>query len=214
MLSIMKILTVGIFVLFVLPISYTQENKLVEIANQEFNRNVSAEYRSEYTKFEMGSFPKSPADYQTLYYFKWTRTKNNIPIVNDYFLIKIYDNGNVLNKEFTYSILTPQLDAIPILTVNQAQWIAEKYYGKIRGLPELQIIGRELTWFIRLENNVEIGVNADTGESRILAVPLGIRMEPTPTSFNPTQYFLETQLPWILGVLAIIGGAGMLYYKK
>jgi len=199
-------------VLLVLQISYAQENKLLEIANQEFKISVPVEYRSEYTKFEMGSFPKSPADYQALYYFKWTRTKNNVPIINDYFLVKIYENGNVLNKEFTYVPIL-QLDVVPFLTVNQAQWIAEKYYGKITGLPELQIINSELTWRVWLENNVEIGVNADTGESRILAVPLGISMEQTPTHFNAVQYYLEVYVPYLLILSAVLIG-GVFYFWK
>jgi len=209
----MKLVISLIVILLLSSISYSQseisESHALQIAQNVFNQDVPQDYRNEYVFTHIQKNRIIPEYYEVW----WVRRVNNISVIGDRFYVNINSqNGDVVNKELKYSGLINNF--IAQVSNDQAKWLVERYYSSVKEPPQLKIIDRKLIWYTQLTNGAEIGIYADTGESKILSVPLGVSVQQISTTFNPIQYFVETQMPWIVAVLAVVGIGGFIYYKK
>ena len=208
----MKLEYISIFVLILLTSITMAENlseeRLTEIARQEMQRIVPSEIINEYSNFDIQMDAQS-----TVYWITWQREINGIPIYNDKFFVRIYPSGDIINHEYTYAYPSSEIDTSYTLTKEQAEWVAENVYGVVDGNDGLQIRDKTVLWVIRLDSGPIIGIDANTGESYVLATPLGSNIQQIATSFNPTAYYMETYgLYVIMGIIALAGG--LLYWKR
>lgn len=185
------------------------EQQIIDIAQNVYQQQLSQAHRNEYV---YGGLRQDDPRVSTFTVF-WIRKINGVLVYGDRFYVRIDSiGGKVIDSHFDYSgnILQP----ITTISIDQAKWITSQKNWSLQKNPELQIREKELVWFVKLDNNCEATMNAKTGETKILGCPTGVSLPNPPVQFDPTQYFIEVQLPWIIGVLAITGIGGFVYYKK
>mgnify|MGYP001565545246 CR=1 FL=1 len=185
------------------------EQQIVSMAMNEFNSFVSNDYRNEYVYASIEPNTGNPGSFDV----RWNREINGVPVFGDRVVITVNGNsGEIVHKYIRREQNTEGVDFTLTITSDQAKWIAEKAYGRTSRNPKLQIMNGKLMYEARLESGPIIGIDAKTGESQVLATPLGSSIEAVQTSFNPTQYYLETYGLYTTFAILILGG--FVYYRK
>ncbi len=204
-----KFATMAVLLLVTISIGEISEKQILDLAQSNFDSTVPNDIRNEF--YYIGIERSSIDD--NFYNVKWERRVNGFRVFEDRFIVTIDStNGNIANMHYVYSTPASQIDTNPALTQNQAKWVAERYYAKVSEPPELVIIGGKLIYRTKVGSGAIIGIDADTGESQILAVPLGgTNINQVPTKFDPMAYYLDVYGIYIaFGAIAI---AGVTYWK-
>ena len=200
------------------------QNDLIQIATEEFEKTVPIEYRSEYSKFTVQPDPMGRVTWIT-----WQREINSIPVRGDKFFIRLYSsNGEVINYEYDYSGPANEFDTISTVTKQQAAQIALNSYGgsiiKVeRDNPYLEIHGKDLLWMINLvftseegaeEGRLWLGLDADTGETKVFNPSEGLSIQQLPTSFTPPWYQPLLLYPEYVAITIVAIVGALIYLRK
>jgi len=206
------VLTCILMLLLLIHVSFAlTQNEIVQLAIKQYEEKIPIEYRSEFPNYTIET---NHGTVDTSYFIVWERQLNGIRIVGDRFAVAINEDGSFTNTGyFKYTVPANQLDTIPLITKDQANWIIQKNNWDRKDELELQIREGRLVWFGLVEN-CKVGIDAKTGNSIIYGCATESSISSPPVRFSPTQYFIETQMPWIIGILAAVGAGGVLYYRK
>jgi len=182
------------------------EDEIMDIAESYFSEKVPLEYQDE---LYLSEFHRGSSKYY--YIVEWERKIDDISVLGEGFFIWIdHSNGNVLEGGVRLGHPSSEIDTIASLNENQARYIVSKAYD-IDSISETRMLiqGKELQWIVESESAV-VGIDADTGETLTISVPQDSNIELVETSFNPTQYYLDTY--WVY--LAIVVGVSIISYVK
>ena len=168
--------------------------QVMSIAEAEFEKTVPVEYKKEYQFNSVNNATGNPA----IQVFVWQRYVNGFPVMGEGVLIAVdSEDGSIFNKRFERVYNSSDIDTTYAMTNWQAAELATNAYKRqIAKQPELVVYGDSLIWLMTLSFDskeygdgwVEIGVNANTGESEVLGVSQGTSIEQIPTSFTPPWY--------------------------
>ncbi len=228
----MAIITTLIFLGTLQYPSYAQQlsdQQMINIAQVNFEKDVSQNIINEYifnhiTKLNLGQQDDNH------YLVTWIRSINGIHFANDrYYVVIDSVSGDISDKQLIYSGPIANLLTNPSISKEQAIQTALNAYkdAKLttaeRNNPYLEIKDNELLWMINLEfpqqgmslggARLWLGLDANTGETKVFNPSSGSSIQQVPTSFNATQYYLETYGIYAVLMMALILG-GIVAYKK
>jgi len=157
------------------------------LAQQLFDDEVPEEFKDSMIFEKTGQVSQ-------FYTFRWEREVNGIPVANEGLSLWVdYSSGEIVLWTLRLGYPESYIDITPKLSANQADYVVNKYYNADSvEEPEMLIIEDRLVW--RINTGVaSYSIDAETGETVSSSyVTGGASTGVVETTFNPTQYYIDT----------------------